>query len=160
MTKFVLIGAILELVLPFAVISWELVGNVVFKGSYGLLYYSYEDILGSKSGTVASDWFTSDGVYNIYFGDLWTLGVLVLILVIASFGLAVVEGKDKRVSEFLLLASALLLILLRFLVLGDQDLSFYQSSESILSNKYSEIPLAGIAGGIFAIISLVMTKSK
>ena len=159
MKKFVLIGAVVELVLPFAIISWEVIGNVVFKGNYGLLYYSYEDLFGSKTGTIAADWFTSDGVYNTYFGDLWTLGVLVLLLTLTSLGLAVVERKG-RVSELLLLSSGLILILLRFFVLGDQELSFYQNSDSFVSSSYTEIPLAGITAIIFVIISLATTKSK
>jgi hypothetical protein len=64
-------------------------------------------------------------------------------------------SKDrKNVPALLLLISSIGLLTIRFVVLGDNDLSFYYQSD-ILLYTYIEIPLSAILGIIFAIFDLV-----
>jgi len=159
MKKFTLLGSILELVLPISIISWKVNNSDLFSGSYGLFYYNYDTILGNQSSSFGIDWISENGTYKDYFGDYWYMGAVILALIVVAFVLSLVDTKQKR-SEILLLVSAIGLIILRLIVLDKNDLSFYESSSSIITTEYSEIPLAALAGIVFSIIELVTSNKK
>ncbi|MCY3412016.1 MAG: hypothetical protein INQ03_10335 [Candidatus Heimdallarchaeota archaeon] len=157
MRKFALIGALLFLFIPFSYIQAEGPGYDVTQ-LLGFVYTSSEGdylwIHNEGSETFSTSWFEDDGYYNNAFGDFWIIGVLALVGVILSAALAFIDRKTIR-SAYLLLASGILVFVLRLLVLSDNDLSFYQKNDGFFGESmYLEIPLGPVFALIFTLLEI------
>ncbi|MHA2502506.1 MAG: hypothetical protein ACXAE3_06545 [Candidatus Kariarchaeaceae archaeon] len=155
-----LLGSLSLLLLPFAVILQSL-GDISSSRTFQALFWFSTDsnLLGFEnrtSSTFSSSWFSEGGLYQQYFGSLALLGYAIMAISLAAVILSLMAtSKDrKNVPALLLLISSIGLLTIRFVVLGDNDLSFYYQSD-ILLYTYIEIPLSAILGIIFAIFDLV-----
>ena len=131
MRLFALIGAVLLLVAPFAITSWSVGENLGGTDYYGYLFYSSEGDFfgwnGEKSSSFSLEWFEDGNVFDLYFGDLAILGIITLVLIIATIALAFIDGSKSKRAPGLLIICGILLLVLRLMVLGDNDLSLYES---------------------------------
>jgi hypothetical protein len=146
-----LVGAILVMVIPFAYSNFD--SNIIkYSVFMGLLYYRFEGqffiFVGEEAASFQLDWLTPDGVYDFYFGDFWFLGVVALILLIASIVLSVAT-PEKSTSAILLIIAGSLLLVGRLFELNDNDLSFYDSNNN---RTYFEIPIGFILALVFGIL--------
>ncbi len=158
MKKYALIGAIIFLIVPFSYI--HIVGNSFEQTTFiGYVYTSSEGkfLFFEDSGTetFSFSWLEDDGYYNRVFGNMWILGVLSLLILIASVVFAILDDKKKPRSALLLIAAGIINIFLRLSVLGDDDLSFYSERSNLFGEyTYLEIPYGAIIAIIFAIFEL------
>ena len=162
MRKFALIGALVLLIVPFSYISAEGPGYD-YTTSLGFFYTSSEgnflifDLSGSES--FQTSWFDNDGYYESIFGDLWIVAIIAMVLAIVTLLLAVIDGEKQKRSAYMLIAAGLMVLLLRFLQLGNADVSFYKTSSSILGDStYLEIPLGPILTIMLGFVDLSQKK--
>lgn len=161
MRLFTLIGIILLLLLPFSIIRTTTesdAGDSTTMEYLGLLYsrttFKAEslNIQWENGDSFNVDWLEEDGRYDGYFGDLWAIGLVVLILLIVGLGLAITETKSNN-STYLLILAGVLLFILRLLYLNDFDRSFYEKDQfGPVSQTQIEFPVGFILSLIFGIM--------
>jgi hypothetical protein len=155
------------LILPFAFIRTtnNVLGDTTTTTSYGFFYWRSNLDLGaieiSDSDSFELDWLSSDGVYSShYFGDLWFLGVIMVISLLVGLALSITETKTNN-STYILLASGILLLIMRYFQISDNNTFFYDKEEFAgFSQTYIEIPVGCIIGLIFAALEFKKGKNE
>ncbi len=164
MKVYVLIGAILLLILPFSIIRINVeLADSRTTSYYGLFSFSTNTktigFENSNSKTFDNEWMQDNGMYEIYFSDNWTIGILIVFITLLALGLAVFGKEDSRLSTILLLLAGLLLLILRFIVLKDQDRFFYKKDDFLgIETVYYEIPVGFFISTIFTALDFFKGK--
>jgi hypothetical protein len=164
MRLWALIGIIALLILPFSIVrtTTSFLGeDTTTTNSFGFFWLSTDtELFGRQyedSEVFNLDWLDDNGVYQSgsYFGELWYLGLVLVIVLIVGAVLAVTADRNnnKSVPAIILLISGILLLILRLVELSDNDTSFYDSTEILgIEFTYLEIPLGFIIALIFSLL--------
>lgn len=164
MRLFSLIGIVLVLALPFAFVQ-DTFGNISqTTTSAGLLWITTQGeffgFQGEDTSFFEIDWISEDGLYHVYFGQFWYVGIIIVILLLLGIFSAITgtQNKNRTTAALLLLLSGIGLLVLRLLVLSDRDLSFYSSSDGFIERTYIEIPVGFIIALVFSILDFRNSK--
>jgi len=157
-----LIGTLVVLIVPFSFISITS-PNITTTVFMGFLYYSQKQDVSinffdnQKSGTFQFDWLKDGGLYHSYFDPLFAIGVLLVLVLLANIGIAVVSSKQKnaRLPALILILAGIGILILRLVALGDNNGSFYTTRNTLFGEQtYLEIPIGLIWALIFGLLDM------